>query len=392
MTVMKKIIVWGLVGVILLWGTVLAQAEEPEFDLKSQSAVLMNGATGEVLYKKQAQQKLPPASITKIMTMLLTVEAIEEGRVELDDKIMVSEHAAEMGGSQIWLEPGEEMTLEELLKAVAVVSANDACVAIAEYIYGTEAEFVEEMNKKAQELGMKNTKFYNTNGLPVGEEGKENYTTAYDVALMSRALLQYPLILEYTSIWTDHLRDGESFLRNTNDLVRFYEGVDGLKTGYTSEAGFCLSATAKQEGMRFISVIMNAPGSDVRFAETKKLLSYAFNIHRSILVVEKGEEIGEVKVFKGKQEKVAAVAKDDLQMTVKKGEENNLVKQSRLVEDISAPVKAGQEVGKVVALRGEEEVASVKVVAKSEVEKANFIEVIVQLFKRFLNRLLNVFG
>ncbi len=389
---MKKIIVWGLTVVILFWGAVLAQAEEPDFDLKSQSAMLMNGQTGEILYKKQAQQKLPPASITKIMTMLLTVEALEEGRVELDDKIMVSEYAAGMGGSQIWLEPGEEMTMEKLLKAVAVVSANDACVAIAEYIYGTEEEFVEEMNKKAQELGMKNTKFYNTNGLPVGEEGKENYTTAYDVALMSRALLKYPLILEYTSIWTDHLRDGESFLRNTNDLVRFYEGVDGLKTGYTSEAGFCLSATAKQDGMRFVSVIMNAPNSDARFAETKKLLSYAFNIHRSILVVEEGEEVGKVRVFKGKQETVTAVAKTDLQVVVKKGAENNLVKQSRLAENISAPIKAGQEVGKVVAFRGDEEVDSVKVVAKSKVEQANFMEVIVQLFKRFINRLLNVFG
>ncbi|WP_459840656.1 D-alanyl-D-alanine carboxypeptidase family protein [Halanaerocella petrolearia] len=367
--------------------------KKPSFELKSKSAVLMDARSGKVLYSKNSHQKLPPASITKIMTMLLAMEALDEGRVKLTDKVTVSEHAAKMGGSQIWLEPGEEMTLEEMLKAVAIVSANDACVAIAEYLHGTEEDFVAAMNEKAEELGMEDTRFYNTNGLPIDEpEIEGNYTTAHDVALMSRELIKHKQVLEYTSTWIDHLRDGDSFLRNTNDLVRFYEGADGLKTGYTSEAGFCLSSTASRRGMRFIAVVMNAPNSKIRFAESKKILSYAFSIHRSIQVAKEDEEIGQVKVFKGKRSELTAVAKENLNVVVVKGEEDNITKQTRLDKEVIAPVKKGDKVGEIVVLKGEKALDRVDLVARSDVEKASLFKIIGQLLRRFISQLLNLFN
>ncbi|GAB6139161.1 D-alanyl-D-alanine carboxypeptidase family protein [Halanaerobaculum tunisiense] len=371
----------------------VAAVEKPDFDLESKSAVLMDAQTGEVLYSKDSHQKLRPASITKIMTMLLTMESLEEGRVKLTDKVTTSEHAAQMGGSQIWLEPGEEMTVQEMIKAVAIVSANDACVALAEYLYGTEEDFVAAMNDKAQELGMEKSYFYNTNGLPTNDSETEgNYTTAHDVALMSQALIEHSQVLEYTSIWTDHLREGDSFLRNTNDLVRFYDGADGLKTGYTTEAGFCLSATAQRKGMRFIAVVMKAPNSKVRFAEAKKLLSYAFNIHRSISVVQSGEDIGEVRVFKGQQKQVTATAKEDLNVVVTKGEEDNITQQTKLDKEVVAPIKSGAKVGEIVVTKEEQVLGRVDLVAKKEVKKANLIKIIIQLFQKFISKLVNSFA
>ncbi|AGB40559.1 D-alanyl-D-alanine carboxypeptidase [Halobacteroides halobius DSM 5150] len=382
----RIIMIMGLVLIILFSSLMPSVAQKNSgFDLESKSAVLMDAQSGEIIYSKNANEKLPPASITKIMTMLLTMEALDEGEVSLTDEITASEHASKMGGSQIWLEPGEKMTLEQLLKAVAIVSANDACVAIAEHLYGTEEKFVEAMNKKAKELGMKNTYFYNTNGLPIEDsESKGNYTTAYDVALMSRALLQYPQVLKYTSTWIDHLRDGESFLRNTNNLVRFYNGADGLKTGYTSEAGFCLSATAQKEGMRFIAVVMKAPNSKVRFAEAKKLLSYAFSIHKSLLIAKKGEKIEQVNVFKGQKQNIAIEAKEDVNVIIKKGEGENLTKQIRVNKEIVAPIKKGDKVGEIVILQGDQVLERVDLVAQEGVEKANIFKITVQLLKRFI--------
>ncbi|WP_408954616.1 D-alanyl-D-alanine carboxypeptidase family protein [Natroniella sp. ANB-PHB2] len=364
--------------------------ETPEFNLESKSAVLIDAKSGRILYEKNPHQQKPPASITKIMTMLLTMEAIEEGRAQLTDKVPTSEHAAEMGGSQIWLEPGEEMTLKEMLKAIAIVSANDACVAVAEYLYGTEEEFVRAMNEKAEELGMENTYFKNTNGLPITEEGEEaNYTTAYDIALMSRELLKYPEVLEYTSTWIDNLRDGESFLRNTNDLVRFYDGADGLKTGYTAEAGFCLSATASQKGMRFIAVVMNAPNSRVRFQETRQLLSYAFNIHQAINIVEKGVEVNQIDVFKGKSEQVTAITAEELTVSVIKGEENEVKKQIWLDQEVVAPIATGDKIGEIIVIKNGEQIGQVDLVAAEEVEEANLFELIILLIKKFISNLIN---
>ncbi|WP_018250001.1 D-alanyl-D-alanine carboxypeptidase family protein [Orenia marismortui] len=387
----KRIIGLSLL-LVFIFSQVILAIDKPEFNLESKSAILMDAKTGKILYEKSPHQKLPPASITKIMTMLLAMEAIDQGRADWKDKISTSEFAAQMGGSQIWLEPGEEMTLQDLLKAVAVVSANDACVAIAEYLYGTEENFVKAMNDKAKELGMKNTYFYNTNGLPPTDPKVEgNHTTAYDISLMSRELLKHKKILEFTSIWIDHLRDGESFLRNTNNLVRFFKGADGLKTGYTQEAGFCLSSTARKGGMRFIAVVMNAPNSKLRFKEARELLSYAFSIHKSIDIVAKGAEVTKVKVFKGESEEIDAIAKDDLQVAVIKGDEQEVVKQTRINKDVVAPVKSGDKVGEIVVLKGEEVLGRVDLVAKQGVEKANFFKIIVQIFKRFISKLMNVF-
>ncbi|MGM0501259.1 MAG: D-alanyl-D-alanine carboxypeptidase family protein [Bacillota bacterium] len=373
----------------IIFFTLPVTANNPDFKLQSKSAVLMEYKSGKIIYQNNAREKLPPASITKIMTMLLVMEALEEGGVGLNDSITVSSHAASMGGSQVWLEPGEEMKLANLLKAVAIVSANDACVALAEYISGTEQEFVEQMNHRATELGMKNTKFYNTNGLPSDNElGKENYTTAYDVALMTRELLKYSQILEYTSVWIDHLRAGESFLRNTNELVRFYEGADGIKTGYTTEAGFCLSATAQRKGMRFIAVIMKGPTSKVRFKESKELLSYAFNIHNSFVIAKPGTIIDEVKVFKGKEDKVAAVAKDELIVAVLKGNEDSLVKRTVLKKQITAPVRAGDDLGEIIVLSGENKLGAVELIAQNNVKKANFLGIISNLWVSFLDKLI----
>ncbi|MCK8827078.1 D-alanyl-D-alanine carboxypeptidase [Natroniella acetigena] len=387
----RSIISWLFLCLLifLISQSVLA-VEVPDFNLESESAVLMDARSGRILYEKNPHQQKPPASITKIMTMLLTMEAIEEGRAQLTDKVPTSEHAAEMGGSQIWLEPGEEMTLKEMLKAIAIVSANDACVAVAEYLYGTEEEFVRAMNEKAEELGMENTYFKNTNGLPITEEGEEgNYTTAYDIALMSRELLKYPQILEYTSTWIDHLRDGDSFLRNTNDLVRFYEGADGLKTGYTVEAGFCLSATASQRGMRFITVVMNAPNSKVRFGETRELLSYAFNIHQAIDIIEKGVEVSQVDVFKGKSERVTAIAAEDLTVSVIKGEESEVKKQIWLDQEVIAPINAGDDIGEIIVIKNGEQIGQVDLVAAEEVDQANLFELITLLLKKFISNLIN---
>jgi D-alanyl-D-alanine carboxypeptidase (penicillin-binding protein 5/6) len=385
-----------IIGITLILLCLFTQAvlaiDKPEFDLQTKSAILMDAKTGRILYEKNAHQKLPPASVTKIMTMLLAMEAVDEGRVKWDDKISTSELAAKMGGSQIWLEPGEEMTFEHLIKAVAVVSANDACVAIAEHLYGTEENFVKAMNDKAKELGLENTFFYNTNGLPPTDSDIQgNYTTAADVAKMSLELLKHPKILKFTSIWIDHIRDGESFLRNTNNLVRFFKGADGLKTGYTQEAGFCVSATAKKDGMRFIAVVMNAPNSKVRFNEARSLLNYAFSIHRSVDIVSKGEVVSKVKVFKGEIPEIDAVAKEDLKISVMKGEEKEAVKQTRLNKEVVAPVKVGDKVGEIVVLKGEEVLGRVDLVAKEEVAKANFFKIILQLFKKFISNIMNIF-
>jgi len=358
------------------------------FELKSKSALLMVSSTEEIVYKNNPHQKLPPASITKIMTMLLTMEALEDGEIELSDVVVTSERAAEMGGSQIWLEPGEEMTVEDLLKAVAIVSANDASVALAEHVAGTEKRFVKLMNQKAKKLGLKNTFFYNTNGLPVDKtEGKGNYTTAYDIAVMGRELLKHPDIIEYSSTWIDYLRDGESFLRNTNDLIKTYQGADGIKTGFTDKSGFCVAASAKRDGMRFIAVIMDAPDSKVRFNEAKELLSYAFSVYEPITVTEQGEKIGELNVFKGREEKVMALAQNDLVIPILKGEEKKIKKEINFFE-LTAPIRKEEEIGEILIKKNGDIITQTSIVAEKDVEKANILVMILHVLKRYLENII----
>ncbi len=381
----KKITILLLFLILFLFNSVSFAIN---LDLESQSALLMEASTGEIIYENNSHQKLPPASITKIMTMLLTMEALEQEKINLSDVAVISERAASMGGSQIWLEVGEEMTVEDLLKAVAIVSANDASVALAEYVAGSEKRFINLMNQKAKELGLENTFFYNTNGLPVDKsKGEGNYTTAYDIAVMARELLKYNKIIEYSSTWIDYLRDGESFLRNTNDLVSSYQGADGIKTGFTNESGFCVAATAKRDGMRFIVVIMDAPNSKIRFQEAEELLSYAFNSYEPITISEQGEEIEELNVLQGKKQKVTGVAKNDLVIPIVKGESKKIKKEINFFK-LTVPIQKGEEIGEILIKKEGKVISKTKIIAKDEVQKANVLIMMLHLLKRYLENII----
>ncbi|MTI60796.1 MAG: D-alanyl-D-alanine carboxypeptidase [Firmicutes bacterium] len=372
--------------------TLPIMAEQPDFDLNSKSAILMEYETGEIIFEKNPHMKLPPASMTKIMTMLLAVEAIEQGRAELADKLVVSEFAASMGGSQIWLEPGEEMTLEEMLRAIAIVSANDACVAVAEYLYGTEEAFVKRMNERARELGLKNTYYYNTNGLPAdNEEIQGNYTTAYDLAVLAREILKYPEVLKWTSTWIDYLRDGSSVLNNTNRLVRHYLGADGLKTGYTEEAKFCLTSTARRDSIRFIAVVMAADDSKTRFAEAAELLSFGFGTYQGYEVAVKDEFIAEVKIPNGKEETARGIIKEELIVPVKKGNEDSIRKEVFLDELIRAPLNKGDKIGELRAYKGNLLLKSSDIILDRDVEKAGIFQLVLRIITRIIQLIINLF-
>lgn len=300
----------------------VAFAEEkkaPTVDLtpNAQSAVLMDADTGTVIAEKNKDTKLPPASITKIMTMLLIMEAIDKGNIKMDEKVRVSEYAASMGGSQIFLEPGEEMTVQEMLKGIAMASGNDASVAMAEKIAGSEENFVQMMNERAQQLGMKNTHFSNCNGLPVAN----HYTTANDIAVMSRELLKHEGITKFTGAYQDYLRKESPnpfWLVNTNKLVRFYSGADGLKTGYTSEAKFCLSATAKRDNLRVVAVVLGEPNTKTRNAEVTKLFDYAFAQYTNYPLFKSGDSLGNFTINKGQVSTVPLVAKQNYSILMKR--------------------------------------------------------------------------
>lgn len=344
------------------------------------SAVVMDAATGQVLFEKNAHEKLPPASITKIMTMLLVMEALESGKVKLTDKIRTSERAASMGGSQIFLEPGEEMTLEDMMKGIALGSANDASVAVAEHLAGSEEEFVRLMNERAVQLGLKNTHFSNCNGLPV----ENHYTSAYDVAVMSRELLKHEAVLKWTSMYQDYLRkDTENpfWLVNTNKLVRFYQGVDGLKTGFTQESKYCLSATAKRGDFRVIAVVMGEPTSPVRNAEIAGMLDWAFANFRSETLFKKGQVVQYAKIDKGKPAEIPMMAGDTTGILMKKGEKKDAYTRKIEILPVRAPVAKGTVVGHIVILKNGQEVARTPVLAGLDAEKAGFGD----MFKRTMN-------
>ncbi len=364
-------------------------AKEPA-DLTPQavSAILMEASTGTILYEKNAHEKLSPASITKIMTMLLIMEALEEERITLDEQVRVSEHAASMGGSQIFLEPGEQMSVRDLLKGIAVASGNDASVAMAEHIAGTEEAFVEMMNQKAQDLGLKDTRFLNASGLPA--EG--HVTTAYDIAVMSRELLKHETITQFTSIYQDYLRQDSKnpfWLVNTNKLVRFYEGVDGLKTGYTSEAGFCLSATAKKGNMRLIAVVMGEPDNKSRNREVSRLLDYAFATYTVHPLYEKGDFIAYARINKGAQRQIPLHAPQQISILMKKGEKvQDYDTEIVLNEPLHAPLKRGDILGYVRVLKEGQTHFTYELKVPHEVQKAT----IWQLFKRASKEFFFPFG
>jgi len=352
----------------------------------AKSAVLIDSDTGTVLYEKNKDTKLPPASITKIMTMLLIMEALDQGKIKMVDKVRTSENAASMGGSQIFLEPGEEMSVEEMLKGIAMASGNDASVAMAEKLAGSEEAFVAQMNARAKELGMKNTHFSNSNGLPVAD----HYTTAYDIAIMSRELLKHPEITKFTGAYQDYLRKSSAkpfWLVNTNKLVRFYPGADGLKTGFTAEARFCLSATAKKDGLRVIAVVMGEPDTKTRNAEVSKLFDYAFAQYASHPILKAGDVIGSVKVDKGKEKVVTLKAKTPYSILLKKGEDKGDIRyELKLVGNVKAPLKAGEKIGTLAIYRSNELLSEVAVESPASVAKAGWWT----LFKRTFEQLVTI--
>ena len=349
-------------------------------DLSCESAILISQDTGEVLYEHNAHEKLRPASVTKVMTILLIMEEIDSGRLSYSDKISCSEKASSMGGSQIWLDTREELTVDEMLKAICVVSANDCTVAMAEHIAGSEEMFVNRMNERAKELGMNDTTFKNCHG--IDEDGHE--TSSYDIALMSRELLRnHPSITKYTTIWMDSLRDGKSELVNTNKLIRNYQGATGLKTGSTSLALFNLSASATRDDLSLIAVIMRAPSTKERFSCARKLLDYGFSTFKYKKFAEKDVEVMNVPINKGVVSEASVKYADTSGKIMNKKSEGNVEQEIIINDNVSAPIEAGQVLGKVEFRVDGEAVASVDLVAESDVAKLNIFTIGKRILKKW---------
>ncbi|WP_096270514.1 D-alanyl-D-alanine carboxypeptidase family protein [Paucisalibacillus globulus] len=349
---------------------------------EAKSGILIERDTGNVMYEKEANKKLPPASMTKIMTLLLIMEELEKGSLKKDDVIRISENAASMGGSQIFLEAGEEMKVNDLLKGIAIASANDASVALAERIAGSEEEFVNRMNEKVKELGLKDTQFQNTTGLPA----ENHYSTAHDMAMMAKELLSHESITEYTSIYEDYLRKGsedEFWLVNTNKLVRFYPGVDGLKTGFTNEAKYCLTATAKKNDMRVIAVVMGVDTPKERNAAVSNMLDYAFNTYETKKLFDKGEAITTLDLLKAEQKNVNIIASESISTLHKKGESVENLTTSVKLDSVTLPLKKGEQVGKLVVKNGDKLISETPLVVESDIDKASLYT----LFKRSIQKL-----
>lgn len=358
-------------------------ASAPEFNFQSEAQVLMEPTTGEILYANKENEKLLPASVTKIMTMLLTMEQIDSGKMTYQDKVKCSAKASHMGGSQIWFKENEELTVDEALKAICVVSANDVTVAIAEKIGGSEENFVKMMNDKAKELGMENTCFKNSHG--IDEEG--HYTTAKDIAIMSRELItKHPDILKYTSIWQDTLRNGEFGLNSTNKLIRFYEGATGLKTGSTSQALFNLSGTATRNGTSFIAVVMRAPSSAVRLEEVKQLLDYGFANYEVKKVCEAGVLTGNVDINKSVNKEAQALIKNDVTILSDKGTKFDTLEKITYNDNLVAPLSKGDPVGKIEIFNKEtnEKVGESELVISEDILKSTFVEYLKETVRNYL--------
>ena len=346
-----------------------------EISLYSQSACLMEAESGEVLYEVNADEKLEPASVTKIMSLILVFEAMDEGKFDLDTQVFASEYASSMGGSQIWLEPGEQMSVNEMLKAVIVASANDCTVALAELTSGSEHAFVERMNEKAKELSMNNTHFENCTGLPI----ENHYTTARDIATMTRELHKHKKVYDYTKIWMDTLRGGEFGVTNTNKLIRFYNGATGMKTGFTSSALYCMSATAEKEGMSLIASVMKAETSDKRFSDAKKLLDYGF-ANYSVYTPEELNLEG-IKV-KGGKENTVRVECNTNKILIPKGKASKVEQKISVVNEIKAPFDKGTKMGVVEYLLDGKCIAKFDIVTSNSVEKITFYDLFVRMLKK----------
>ncbi|MBP3284137.1 MAG: D-alanyl-D-alanine carboxypeptidase [Clostridia bacterium] len=368
----RKVI--SMMLVLSLFFTSFSFAEN-KLNLTGKAAYLIEAETGETLYSYNEHEVLRPASVTKVMTLLLIMEALEDGSISLDDLVPCSERARKMGGSQIWLNENEKLTVNDMLKAICVVSANDCCVAMSEFLGGSEEVFVEMMNQRAKELGMKDTTFKNCHG--IDEEG--HVTSAYDIAIMSRELIKHKKIFDYTTIWMDSLRDGKSQLVNTNRLIRFYDGANGLKTGSTSLALYNLSATAKRDNMQLVGVILGAPTTKDRFNDATKLLDYGFANYAVTMLDEKGTEVGDTKVERGEEDFVTGVIAEDVSKLTEKKGLKGVERQVNFMR-LKAPVKAGEQIGEMVYLKDGAEIAKVAICAKYDVDKLSFPKSFMKIF------------
>jgi D-alanyl-D-alanine carboxypeptidase (penicillin-binding protein 5/6) len=361
-------------------------AMEP-FEVDGKAAILMDFKSGTVIYEKNPNKKLEPASITKIMVLILASEALESEKINLDDEVLISENAASMGGSQVYLEAGGTNTVEELFKAICLRSANDASVAMGEYIAGSEELFLEMMNKKAKQLNMKNTKFKNLTGLP----DEEHLTTAYDIALMGRELLKHEIVHKWLSMWTTSIkvgkdRDVTQDLVNTNKLIRFYPGANGIKTGFTQNAGYCLAASATKDNTTFISVILGSKSSKIRNEDSKKLLDYGFSNYKSKSLNKKGDIIDKISIEKGKKEYAKIKVKDDIDILIKKDNKSDIKKEIKILDTVKAPIKKGDKVGEIIVKSEGDILLKEELIIDKDIKKANILNVFSKLFKNLTTK------
>lgn len=370
-------------ALILCTAVTHVHAESPQMpvQINAKAAVLVDVSSGQVLAAMNEHEQLFPASVTKIMTLLLVMEAIDAGTLNLNDKVTASATAAAKGGSQIWLKEGETMSVDELLRAVAIYSANDACEALGEHIAGSEDALVAMLNERASQLGMKNTHFDNCTGLD--DSTDTHLTTAYDIALMSVELLKYDLIRKYTTVWMDSLRDGATQLVNTNKLIRFYQGATGLKTGTTAKAGCCVAASAQREGTHLVAVVLGSPTSDDRFNAAKALLNWGFANFETVTPVPDSSLLAEVNVIGGYKKSFKPVVEATSPLLLKKGSGDALVQSVQLVTDVQAPVVAGETVGTLTFSVDGESVAEYRIVAPEEIKKLDFAEILRRLLGSF---------
>ena len=383
---MKKLssIILAIILIITPANLAFANNDNSNINISSKSAILMDVGSGQVLYEKNAHEKLPPASVTKVMTMLLICEALDSGKIKIDDQVQVSEIASSMGGSQIFLEPGESQTVDTLLKGIAVASANDACVAMAEYIAGSVESFVDMMNSKAKDLNMKDTHFANTNGLPVDN----HYTSAYDIATMSRELLKHDVISKYLTTWMDSVVVGKKQtsigIANTNKLIKHFQGATGVKTGFTQQAKYCLSASAKRGDTHLVAATLGAETSPERFKDASSLLNYGFANYESVKICGANDKVATVKFEKGEKENVDLVAKDNLSVLIKKGDKKDFQKKVEIKQNLKLPIKKNTELGVVKVYRGKELVGETKIINSEDINKASYL----QMLRRVVDNLL----
>lgn len=383
---MKKLasLIMAILIAIMPMNLSFANEDNAPLSVSSKSAILMDVGSGQILYEKNAHDKLPPASVTKVMTMLLICEALDSGKITLDDSVQISENAASMGGSQIFLEAGEVQKVDTLLKGIAVASANDGCVAMAEYIGGSVESFVDMMNAKAKELNMKDTNFVNTNGLPVDN----HYTSAHDIAIMSRELLKHDVISKYLTTWMDQVVVGKKQitvgLANTNKLIKHYQGATGVKTGFTQQAKYCLSASAKRGDTHLVAVTLGAETSPERFKDATSLLNFGFANYESVKLCSKNDNIATLTLDKADEQKINLVAKEDLSVLIKKGGNKDFTRKIKVNENPTIPIKKGTNLGYVEIYQGKTLVGKIDLVNTKDIQKASYLKMLQRVIDEML--------